>query len=241
MLRKTRFKCPWATSVIVFPSPPTITELWSSLVSVSCSHQGPHQGMPLLNVCPTLRGHHQINKINKSNSWQNWSKDSMLKPHGQLQVGIKSKHRWGHMKIRDTNSLSSDGQRKQKGQWRGWRKEWKKRREVCASFLNCILASYLSRKNCGHTFGVKTKFLAGYTQRQVALFTTAHQKRQTVYSYRGKSPNSALEVTPRAALQDILDTNTWCSLPHWYMYIPSLLLILLEDNCVIQTEHLRIK
>lgn len=79
-LRETRFRCPWATSVIVFPSPPTITELWSSLLSVSCSYQGPHQGIPLLNVCPPLRGHHQINKINKSNSWQDWSKDSMLTP-----------------------------------------------------------------------------------------------------------------------------------------------------------------
>lgn len=35
----------------------------------SCLDVG-HQGMPLLNVCPPLRGHHQINKINKSNSWQ---------------------------------------------------------------------------------------------------------------------------------------------------------------------------
>lgn len=79
-LRETRFRCPQGTSVIVFPSPPTITESWSSLLSVSCSYQGPHQGMPLPNVCPPLRGHHQINKINKSNSWQDWSKDSMLTP-----------------------------------------------------------------------------------------------------------------------------------------------------------------
>lgn len=55
-LRETRFRCPPGTSVIVFPSPPTITESWSSLLSVSCSYQGPHQGMPLPNVCPPIKG-----------------------------------------------------------------------------------------------------------------------------------------------------------------------------------------
>lgn len=54
--RKTRFRCPGATSAIVFPSPPTITRSWSSLLSVSCSYQGPHQGMPLPNVCPPIKG-----------------------------------------------------------------------------------------------------------------------------------------------------------------------------------------
>ena len=146
------------------------------------------------------------------------------------------------MKIRDANPLSHDGQRKQKGQWSGWRKEWReKRKEVRAPFLNCILASYYPGRVCGHTFGVKSKFLASYTHRQVTLCTTAHQKGQTVCSYRRKSPNSALEVTPWAALQSILDTNTWCSLPHWYMYIPSLFFILLEANRVIQTDHWLIK
>lgn len=60
----------YATSVIVFPSPLTIMEPWSSLLCVLQHIKAHIKAMPLPNIGPPLGGHHQINKINKSNSWQ---------------------------------------------------------------------------------------------------------------------------------------------------------------------------
>lgn len=99
-----------ATSVIVFPSPPTIMEPWSSLLCVLQHIKAHIKAMPFPNIGPPLGGHHQINKINKSNSWQDWSK-TQHKPHGQFQVGIKKiKHIWGHAEInKEANPLSHSG------------------------------------------------------------------------------------------------------------------------------------
>ncbi|MEQ2173570.1 hypothetical protein GOODEAATRI_033378 [Goodea atripinnis] len=54
-VREMRFRWPRVTSVIVSLSPPTITRSWFALPSVSCSYQGPHQGMPLPIVCPPIK------------------------------------------------------------------------------------------------------------------------------------------------------------------------------------------
>lgn len=249
-LRETRFRCPGATSVIVFPSPPTITGSWSSLLSVSCSHQGPHQGMPLPNVCPPLRGHHQINKINKSNSWQDWSKDSMLTPwpissRQKNQTQMRSHGNGGrlnHCPFMGTESKrdSEEGGGKNGNSLRT--------RGACRYFLNCILACWDPPGTAA--LSSKQKLNSCQTLHgQVHLFTTTHQEEHRWYKATDRdSLRCATKGSPSSCKSHLgywawLQPLGWSSQQEWYIRTSPLSFpawISSIDNCVIQTKNLRI-
>lgn len=92
-----RFRWPQVTSAIVSPSPTIITGSQISLPSVSCSYQGPHQGMPLPIVCPLVKEPSSDKEDKQFQFLAGLIKELCVNPMANFKQA-KIKHSWGHMK-----------------------------------------------------------------------------------------------------------------------------------------------